>query len=381
MFKEDYKLTYPALSDFKIKAKKRIPHFAFEYLDSGTGEEKAIQVNRQALDHLKFMPSILRGSLKADFKRNVLGKEYHYPFGIAPIGMSGLIWPGAEKCLAQLAHEHRIPYCLSSVATVLPEDIGPIAKDMGWFQLYTPRDKKIRSDILRRVKEAGFDKLIVTVDVPGESRRERQRRAYISLPPKITLSMMISMMLHPTWSILTALEGTPSLKLPESYITPEDKKNDPFLHAGKLIRGWPTWRDIEEIRDEWQGDLIVKGVQKVEDAQRLEDMGIDAIWVSNHSARQFDGGPAAIHHLSDIKKNLRKDTALFYDSGIEGGLDILRAYACGADFVFMGRAFHYAIAALGRDGVKHLLYILEDDLCCNMAQIGISNVKDAVLKK
>ena len=223
-FMNDLDLLYPSLYDLQKKAKKNMPKFAFEYLDSGTGYELGLQTNRKALDSIKFMPNILQGEQKIDVTTHFMGQTYQYPFGIAPVGMSGLIWPGAEHALATLACKHKIPYCLSTVATKIPEDIGPVAGSMGWFQLYTPKDKTIRQDILKRAKNSGFQKLIVTVDVPGESRRERQRRSHITMPPVITLPILWSLLTHPRWSILTALHGTPSLKLPESYLEKKFKK-------------------------------------------------------------------------------------------------------------------------------------------------------------
>ena len=364
---------YPAISDLRAKAKKRLPHFAFEYLDSGTGAELAMQRNRDALDKVLFSPRILCGALQFHHQKEFLGKTYQYPFGIAPIGMAGAIWGKAEYKLAAAAKKHQIPFCLSTVATVIPEDIGPISQDMGWFQLYPPKDKDILRDMIKRIKNAGFDKLIITVDVTGESRRERQRRAYLNIPPKLTLSMIISMMLHPTWSLLQLHTGIPRLKFPESYVDENTRKAKNFQHAGHVIRGYPDWDYLRIVRDEWQGHLIVKGVNNVDDAIALTKENIDAIWVSNHSARQLDASPATITQLPKIRQAVGDDIPIIMDSGVMGGLDIMRALALGADFVMMGRAFYYAIAALDKIGIDHAIYILHEDLKANMAQIGIEH--------
>jgi L-lactate dehydrogenase (cytochrome) len=366
----DFDTQYPALDDLRHKAKKRLPHFAFEYLDSSTGREMGARTNRHGLDDVRFMPAILRGALEPKTAVRFMGRDYDYPFGIAPVGMSGLIWPRAEVKLAAGANAARIPYCLSTVAATTPEEVGPIAGDMGWFQLYPAQDEAIWRDILRRAEQAGFDKLVVTVDVPGESRRERQRRARLTTPLRLNAQMIASMMMCPSWSLGMALAGRPKMKLAESYIKESDRTQDRFKHAGKLIRGYPNWDYIAGIRAAWKGHLIVKGVMRPDDAVRLVDSGVDGIWVSNHSARQFEAGPAPIHQLPKIRAAIGDDVPVIFDSGVQSGLDILRAIALGADMVFLGRGFHYALAALGTRGIAHLVHILSADMIANMRQIG-----------
>jgi L-lactate dehydrogenase (cytochrome) len=227
---------YPALSDLRLKAKKRLPHFVFEYLDSSTGRETGARTNRAGLDAVQFMPAILNGAQDPQMAVRFMGRDYDYPFGIAPVGMSGLIWPKAEVKLAAAARKARIPYCLSTVAATTPEEVGPVAGDMGWFQLYPARNETVWRDILRRAEVAGFDKLAITVDVPGESRRERQRRARLTTPLKFTPGMIASMMTRPAWSLGMALSGSPKMKLAESYIQDGDRSGDRFQHAGRAIR-------------------------------------------------------------------------------------------------------------------------------------------------
>lgn len=366
----DLDLDFPALADLRLKAKKRIPHFAFEYLDSSTGRESGARTNRARLDKVQFMPAILNGEQTPQTSVHFMGRDYDYPFGIAPIGMSGLIWPKAEIKLATAASAARIPYCLSTVAAATPEEVGPAAGNMGWFQLYPARDEVIWRDILQRAKAAGFDKLVVTVDVPGESRRERQRRAHLTTPLKFNAAMIASMMMRPTWSLGMAVAGSPKMKLAESYIKEADRTEDRFKHAGRLIRGFPDWDYIAAIRSAWKGHLLIKGVMRPDDAVRLVNMGIDGIWVSNHSARQFEAGPAAIDQLPKVRAAIGNDVPIIFDSGVESGLDILRAVALGANMVCLGRGFHYALAALGPVGISHLIHILSADMIANMKQIG-----------
>ena len=371
----DFDIRYPAISDLRERARRRVPHFVFEYLDSATGIEDQHHRNMAALNDIHFMPSILEGPYKPDLSTSFLGRNYPLPFGCAPVGMSGIMWPRAEKILSAACAKAGLPYCMSTVATVTPETLAPTIGDHGWFQMYMPTDKGIRSDMIRRAKEAGFTHLILTVDVPVDSRRERQRRANLTIPPRVNAAMVWSMLTHPAWTLGTLQEGIPSLKFCEEYAAQSDEY-DSIAHALHTIKGQPAWSDLDEIRAEWcDGPFLVKGIQKVEDAKRLADMGVDAIWVSNHTGRQFDGGPASIFALPGIREAV-PDTPLIYDSGITGGLDIMRALALGADFVMLGRAFHYAVGALGEKGPPHLMHILKDDMILNMGNVGARDLAD-----
>lgn len=377
----DLHTAYPAISDLRRKARTRIPHFVFEYLDSGTGLEDQVERNQSALRAVRFAPAILKGETTPDLSTRFLGRDYPLPFGMAPVGMSGLMWPGAEKILAGVAAARGIPYNMSTVATVTPETLAPYIGDQGWFQMYMPADPKVRSDMMRRVKAAGFHTLVLTVDVPTESRRERQRRANLNMPPKVNAQMIWQMLIHPLWTVGTLREGIPSLKFCEDYMTKGEDAGTSIAHAGHVIRGAPSWPDIDAIRKEWDGPFIVKGLQKGPDAKRLIDAGVDALWVTNHSGRQFDGGPASISQLPEVRAAAPK-TPIIFDSGVTGGLDVLRALALGADFVMLGRAFHFAVAAMGARGVHHAIDILADDMKSNMGQIGaerLADLKDALL--
>ena len=372
----DLDLRFPALSDLKAACRRRVPHFVWEYVDSATGTESVIPRNRAALDAVLFRPAVLRGTIAPELTTSLMGREYAVPFGIAPVGMSGLIWPGAEQALAALAREARIPYNLSTVATRLPEEIGPLAGESGWFQLYPPSDPEIRRDLLRRARESGFQALVLTVDVPGGSRRERQRRAELAIPPRLTPRMLAQMALRPGWSLRTLRNGTPRLRLMEEYLR-LDGNAPSTAHAGYLLRAAPDWDYLAALREEWSGPLVIKGVLEPDDATRLRAAGADAIWVSNHGGRQFDAAPAAIEMLPSIRDAVGPDFPLILDSGMEGGLDILRGLALGADFVMLARPWHYALGALGARGAAHLLHILREDMIANMQQMGITRPGEA----
>lgn len=369
-------LRYPALSDLKTACKARVPWFVWEYLDSATGTESVKPRNRMALDALLFRPAILRGPITPDLSIRLLGNDYAMPVGVAPVGMSGLIWPGAEAALARMAHATHLPYCLSTVATRLPEEIGPIAGDMGWFQLYPPKDPAIRADILTRARNAGFRVLVLTVDLPGPSRRERQLRAQLSIPPRLSPAMLWQIAQRPAWALGTLRHGTPRLRLMEEYLK-LDGNAPSTAHPGYLLRAAPDWDYLRAVRDLWDGPLVIKGVLDAGDAVKLRDAGADALWVSNHGGRQFDGAPASLDALRHIRAALGPDLPLIYDGEIQSGLDILRALACGADFTMLGRGWHYALGALGEVGAGHLAQLLRDDLIANMVQMGIERPAQA----
>lgn len=369
--------TYPAIADLRRAAKRRIPHFVWEYLDSATGLEATKARNRATLDDVLMMPSILHGEITPDLSVDLLGQKLSLPFGIAPVGMSGLIWPDAERLLATAAADLGIPYTLSTVATRTPEDLAPALGNQGWFQMYPPRDAGIRTDMLARAKAAGFHTLVLTVDVPVASRRERQLRGGLQQPPKLTPRLLAQVAQCPAWALGTARLGMPRMRMIDSYadhVKGQKEGLSSTAHVGYLLRTSPDWSYIEKLRSEWDGAFIVKGVLNIADVDALENAGVDALWLSNHAGRQFDAAPAPIEVLPAIRAKTK--LPLILDSGVEGGLDILRAIALGADFVMLGRAWHYALGALGATGPAHLAEMLVSDLHANLGQLGASNLRE-----
>lgn len=364
----DLHSTYPGVMDLKWRAEKRLPKFVWDYLDSGTGAEATKARNRAALDRIGFLPSILHGPIDPDLSTRFLGQDVPMPFGMAPIGMSGLMWPHAERLLAQAAAQAGLPFCLSTVASQSPEDMAPHLGEQAWFQMYPPKKEDIRRDLLERARTAGFTTLVLTVDVPMASRRERQTRSGLTQPPRLTPRLLAQIALRPAWAMGMARAGMPRMRTLDKYIDGAQANLPPTAHIGYILRTSPDKDYVAWLRDHWDGPFIVKGVMRSEDAAGLEELGVDALWVSNHAGRQFDGTLATIEALPGLRAATR--LPLIFDSGVESGLDILRALALGADFVMLGRAFHFALAALGAPGPAHLIDILARDMQANMGQIG-----------
>ena len=364
---------YPSVSDLRELARKRLPHISWEYLDCGTGDEHGIDRNLQRLSEVTLVPRFMMGELNPDLSTSLLGVNYRAPFGVSPVGLSGLMWPGAEKILARTAAKYRIPYGLSTVATQTPETIGPLASDMGWFQLYPPREDGLRDDILKRARDNGFETLVVTADVPLSSRRERTSRAGLRMPPKITAGFVYEALKHPAWTWNTLRNGLPRLRTIEKYAQSKDL-GALATFVGQNMGGTLSWDYLKEIREGWDGPLILKGVLHPDDAEEAISAGVDGIQVSNHGARQFDGTPGAIDSLPSIVERVNGRVAILFDSGVRSGLDIIRALALGADFVLLGRAFLMGVAALGARGGDHTVEILMADLKVNMANLGCETI-------
>lgn len=371
--REKWMNKYPSIEDLRLKTKKRIPNVSWSYLETGTGRETLLDKNIHALDEITLTPKFCKGDLSVKTETDFLGKTYSAPIGVAPVGLTGLMWPKAEILLAKSAARCGIPFCLSTVATETPEDVGPFVQNNGWFQLYPPRQIELRKIFLDRAKNSGFSTLIVTVDIPIPSRRERTKRAGLSTPPKMTPGFLWDGITHPVWSYHTLKRGLPKLRMVEGY-----SEFKSMMSVGAFVRrklgGNISWEMCKELRDLWEGPMIVKGLLHPEDAEEAVKIGADAIVVSNHGARQFDGAPTSIEALPEIVRLVKGRTGIIFDSGIRSGLDILKALSLGAEFVLCGRAFIYGVAALGALGGDHAFGILKDELINNMMQLGVEDL-------
>ena len=361
-------LDYPTLGDLKARAKRRLPYFAWEYLDSGTGGDMAIRRSRAALDDVVLAPAVLKGRTVPDLGTTLLGRSYSRPWGVSPVGMTGLFWPGAEITLARHCVAQGLPFGLSTVAAASVEDLAPHDGDRGWFQLYPPAEPAHCDDLLARAKAAGFHTLILTVDVPGPSRRERQRRGGLRTPPSITPRLLWHSIQRPAWALAVAKAGTPTVRGLAKYAS----AHEPARHVGLAPHAAPDADLYHRIRKMWDGPIIAKGVLVPSDAVMLRDLGFDAVWVSNHGGRQFDGPPGSATALPLVRAAVGADYPVIYDGAIESGLDVLRAIALGADFVMLGRPWLWGVAAFGAAGVAHVTHILTEDVTSGMVQMGLT---------
>ncbi|MEM8632697.1 MAG: alpha-hydroxy acid oxidase [Pseudomonadota bacterium] len=365
---------FPAISDLRARARWRMPHFAFEWLDSATGDESTHALNQSDLDTVRLRTGVLKGANKPDLTTDFMGHTYSMPVGIAPVGMSGVIWPYGEALLAKTAGEEQIAYCMSTMAAATPEELAPDLKGMGWFQLYPPGDHEIRKDILKRASDCGFHTLVLTVDVSTPSRRERQRRAQITQPMKITPRVALSCALSPLWSIAMLRRirshGWPRIETLEKYA--DVRASRPGTdHIGYELRIAPDLEYLKWLKDNWDGPIIVKGVLGVEQAEEILEAGADGLWISNHGGRQFSAAPSAVSALREVRAAIGPDVPIVFDSGARSGTDVLRAIACGADFIMLGRAWHWGLGALGEKGGAHVAHILRDSMKADMGQMAI----------
>lgn len=366
---------YPALSYLISRARRRVPFFAWEYLASGTGAERLVGENRAALDRVLLPPKVAQGRYQPDTSTSLFGQHYSVPFGAAPVGMSGLIWPGAELLLARAARENGFPYTLSMVANETPEAVAEAGGENAWFQLYPLKEPEIEDDLLARAAAAGIRTLVVTLDVPVGSRRERQLAAGLTVPPKVTPLTLWRVAQRPVWALKTLQHGQPRFRTLENYF-PASAMADSAKMVGTIVDGRPDWSTVTRLRQQWRGNLVVKGLLNPEDAEKAIDCGADGLVVSNHGGRQFDAARASIDALPEVAEKVAGQVPVLFDSGALWGLDILRALSRGADFCLLGRGFLYAVAALGEKGGDHAYSVLKQDLENNMIQMGARTLGD-----
>lgn len=351
--------------DARRLAKRRLPWMVFSYIDGAAGTETGAARNRAALDAMTLRPRILRDVSERSLSKEVFGKVAQRPFGIAPMGMCNLSTPGADLMLARLAAQYDIPHGVSTVGSTPLEKIIEVAEGNAWFQLYFSGDGSGAFKLVERAKAAGYETLILTVDVPVVGRRPRELRHGFKMPFKIGPTQFIDFALHPRWSLRTLMAGKPQMANFEMPGYDFDRS---------ASRARATWDTLKLLREAWQGKLVIKGVLDVEDALQLKAAGVDAIQVSSHGARQLDSAPAPFAMLPDMRAALGPDFPLFFDSGLRSGEDALKALSAGADFVFFGRTLQFAMAAAGEKGLHQIWDVFSDEMSNAMAQMGLSDL-------
>jgi len=361
---------FPCISDLEKAARKRMPKFAFDYLQGGIGRETALHRNRIDLDAIRLRPHHITQCFEPQLQTRLFDQTYSAPFGIAPLGLSGLIWPNAATLLARTSKKANIPFILSTVATTSLETIAREAPQTSWFQLYIPNDQTINKSLIERAKASGYQTLVVTVDVPALGRRDRDIRNGLAVPPKISLTNIIQAAMCPSWSLQTLANGMPEFENLKQYVPPKTDLRSSASYISALSRGHVSPERLQQVRDMWPGNLLVKGILNEQDAKTAKDIGCDGIIVSNHGGRQLDSVPSTAQTVSQIRQSVGKTYPVLVDSGVRNGLDIARMLASGADFVFLGRGFAYGVAALGQKGADHVHHILSQELKNTMSQLG-----------
>lgn len=367
--KEYINSNYPDISYLRERARKRIPRFAFEYLDGGCNAEVNLKRNTEEIRDLQLKPYYLREVIDPSLEVELMGKTYSAPFGIAPIGLQGLMWPRASEILAKAAFEHNIPYILSTVGTASLEKISEITEGNAWFQLYHPAEDNLRIDLLDRAAAAEYPVLVVLADVPSFGYRSKEIINGLSIPPKLTLRNMLQIMGCPNWAIQTLLAGTPEFKTLKPYIPKGMSLKHLGLFMNKTFDGRLNEDRLKAIREQWKGKLVMKGVASTEDVAKCVKLGLDGVIVSNHGGRQLDHGESSIGSLHPIVEQYKDQISIMMDSGIRTGPDIASSLAAGAEFAFLGRSFMYGVSALGSKGGNHTISILKKQLYQVMSQL------------
>jgi L-lactate dehydrogenase (cytochrome) len=353
-----------------------VPRFAFEYLEGGCNEDVNLHRNTDELRRVTLDPIYLSNHHTFDTSVELFGHRYDAPFGIAPVGLQGLIWPGSTEILARAAAEHNIPFILSTVSTASIERVAEITAGRLWFQLYHPAQDAVRDDILRRAWEAGCRVLVILADVPTFGYRPRDIRNGISLPPRMTLRNLAQMLFSPRWALSALRAGRPEFAVMKPYMDAHMNMKQLGAYMNETFSGRLNREKISAIRDRWQGTLVIKGVASEHDAAEAATLGVDGIIVSNHGGRQLDASPSTIEALRGLAPGYHDTYTIMMDSGIRSGPDIARAVACGAQFVFLGRAFMYGVGALGKEGGGHTIAILKAQFRQVMEQLGCARVAD-----
>ena len=349
-------------------AKRRLPWMVFDYIDGAAGNETGAARNRAALDAMTLRPRVFCDVSERSLSTTIFGASAERPFGIAPMGMCNLSGPGADLMLARLAAKYKVPHGVSTVASTPLEKIIEVAQGHAWFQIYYSGDGAGTFKLIDRAKDAGYQTLVMTADVPEVGRRPRELRHGFKMPFKIGPKQFVDFAMHPRWSLTSLFAGKPQMA---------NFEMDGYDFDRTESRASADWDTLSRMRDMWPGKLVVKGVLDPEDAAMLKAKGVDAIQVSSHGARQLESAPSPFLMLPEIRKAVGTDFPLFYDSGLRSGEDALKALVSGADFLFFGRLLQFAIAAGGEEGLHRMWDVLSDEMSIAMAQTGMCDLGTA----
>jgi (S)-mandelate dehydrogenase len=365
------------IADLQKMAKRRLPRMVYDFIEGGVEDELGIARNEASFDRERLVPRYLVDVSHRDQSCDLFDRKYASPFGVSATGLAALFRPGADLMLAEAAAAANIPFMMSGLSTASIEAAAKVAPSHAWYQLYVARDRGITMDLIRRAREAGLGTLVLTVDVPVSSKRERNLRNGFALPPKLGPATMLDALWHPGWIADYLRHGMPRFENWAQYA--RDNSTTPQINAfaaKQAPASSVTWKDLEEFRRLWPRHLVVKGILHRDDAIRAAELGVDGIIVSNHGGRQLDQAPAPLEVLPGIHEAVGDKVALIVDGGVRRGADIIMALCHGARFVMVGRATLYGAAAGGIDGVRRAIAILREEIDLVQGQIGCPNVAD-----
>ena len=364
------------IDDLRKLAKKRLPKIAYDFIEGGTDDEVGLDTNEQAFRQARIVPRYLVDVSARDQSTTLFGRKYSSVIGIAPTGLAGLFRRGADLMLAQAARDANVPMIMSGTSTGSIEDLGKVAPDHGWYQLYSAKDQSISEDMIKRVGDAGLKTLVFTVDVPEGSNRERNVRNGWGRPLKLSWSTKFEALEHPAWMLEWIRHGTPYFNNWAKYAPPGASAEAVADLVAHQNRAPMTWKHVERYRELFKGNFVLKGIMHPDDAIRAHSLGVDGIMVSNHGARQLDNAPSPLHVLPAIRDAVGDKMTVMFDGGIRRGLDALIAICLGAKFVFQGRPTLYGVTAGGIPGASKALAIFRREIDLSMAQIGATKIAD-----
>ena len=364
-----------SVENFRRGARRRMPRMIFDALDGAAGTERASRLNMSTLENIRLQSRILVNVEHRELSTTFLDRQWDVPFGIAPMGMCNLFWPGADVALASVSQEKNMPLAVSTMASSSLESISERTGGNAWFQLYAGESQELTKRLVDRASEAGYRTLILTADVPVLAPRLRDLANGFQVPFTMGLRQVADFARHPRWVLNTLLNGTPNPVNVASSGSGERSSVGSTGFRREAGRGHIDWGFLSQLRSMWAYKLVVKGVMSPTDAKMAVDAGVDAVYVSNHGGRQLDAAPGAIQMLPLIRQAVGPDYPLLFDSGIRSGEGIAKALVSGANFVMLGRPFLYALGAGGPNGLRHLLDMLANELSIVMAQLGCNDVR------